>query len=428
MSTRAPAPGPVRVLGGAGLPPEPARLERFLRESIRSSGLPGHSVCLLVPDATRTCPLPVLLPPVLDALREGGSSVTVLVALGTHAPMTEDALSALVGRDVRRRGVTVVNHRWWEAATFAGLGELSAETVRELSDGHLEEAVPVRVNRLVVDHDAVLIVGPVLPHEVVGFSGGNKYLFPGVSGPEMIDASHWLGALLTSAAIIGTRGLTPVRRLIDRAAELVPVPRHCLSVVSGSGRDQVDWAAFGSAEESWRASVEVSARTHIRLLDRPRARVLSLVPARYPDLWTAGKGMYKVEPVVADGGEVVIHAPHVNQVSAVHGADIARIGYHCRDWFLADPSREAGVAKAVVAHSTHVRGAGRYSPAEGEVDRIRVTLATGLDRSTCEALGLGWRDPASIDPDEWARDPDTLVVPDAGEVLYRLRDGAGAQA
>lgn len=419
-SASAPAPGPVRTVGAPEQRLEAELLGRFLGQSIRDARLPGHSVCLLVPDATRTCPLPSLLPPLLDPLLDGGSRVTVLVALGTHPPMSEEALDALVGPDVRRRGVRVLNHRWWDDATFADLGVLAPETLREITEGRLEEAVPVRVNRLVVEHEAVLIVGPVLPHEVVGFSGGNKYLFPGVSGPEMIDASHWLGALLTSATIIGSREPTPVRRLIDRAAELVPVPRHCLSVVTEAGGDRLCWAAFGGAEDSWLASVEPSARTHIRFLDRPVRRALSLVPPRYPDLWTAGKGMYKVEPVVADGGEVVIHAPHIRLVSAVHGAEIARIGYHCRDWFLADPSREAGVPRAVVAHSTHVRGAGRYNEREGEVDRIRVSLATGLSRSECEALGLGWRDPDSIDPQQWARDPDTLVVPDAGEVLYRL--------
>jgi hypothetical protein len=68
---------------------------------------------------------------------------------------------------------------------------------------------------------ATLVVGPVFPHEVVGFSGGNKYFFPGISSQEVINVSHWLGTLMTSAEIIGTRGITPVRAMIDEAVSLV---------------------------------------------------------------------------------------------------------------------------------------------------------------------------------------------------------------
>jgi nickel-dependent lactate racemase len=272
----------------------------------------------------------------------------------------------------------------------------------------------------VVDHDVALIVGPVLPHEVVGFSGGNKYLFPGVSGPEMIDLSHWLGALLTSAEIIGTRAITPVRSLIDEAAAMVPSERLALSVVTEPNGPGLHALAFGPPEASWAAAADVAAQTHVRYLDRPVRRVLSLMPARYADLWTGAKGFYKVEPVVADGGQVVIHAPHITEISVVH-PEIVELGYHCRDYFVGQWERFAHVPWADLAHSTHLRGAGTWDPVGGETSRVRVTLATGIPETTVRRANLDFLDPADVDVDDWAADPDTLVVPDAGEVLYRLR-------
>jgi len=258
----------------------------------------------------------------------------------------------------------------------------------------------------------------VFPHEVVGFSGGNKYLFPGVSGQELIDVSHWLGALITSADIIGTRGITPVRALIDQAAALVPGDHYALCLVVASAGLRA--AAFGEPRSAWAAAAEVAAETHVRYLDAPVRRVLSLIPHKYEDMWTGAKGFYKVEPIVADGGQVVIYAPHIREVSAMH-PHIVEIGYHCRDYFVGQWGRFKATPWGDLAHSTHLRGAGTYDPVDGERPRVTVTLATGIPEAVVRAINLDYLDPAEVDPDGWVDDPDTLVVPEAGEVLYRLR-------
>src|SRR5699024_9975796 len=138
-------------------------------------------------------------------------------------------------------------------------------------------------------HDVTLIVGPVFPHEVVGFSGGNKYLFPGVAVKDVIDVSHWLGALISSSQIIGTRGITPVRALINEAAAMVPGERYALCVVAQSGTGALHAASFGTPEDAWAAAADVSAQTHVRYLDAPVRRVLSLIPSKYEDMWTGAK-------------------------------------------------------------------------------------------------------------------------------------------
>ncbi len=441
---------PVAHIGGAGVVLGDDQVRAFVLAQLEAVALDGRSVCVLVPDATRTCPLPLLVSAIHDALRGRVSKLTVLVALGTHAAMDQAALAELLGYRPgalaeHYPGMAVRNHEWWDHGTFAAVGTIPAERIAELSEGMLRQSLDVRINRAVLDHDVTLIVGPVFPHEVVGFSGGNKYLFPGIGGREVIDVSHWLGALITSAEIIGVRGVTPVRALIDDAAALVPGERLALCVVTRSGTQFVgeDWnmeeqqpdphaathghqvalhaATFGEPRAAWAAAAEISAQTHVRYLERPVRRVLSLVPSRYDDIWTGAKGFYKVEPVVADGGQVVLHAPHIRQISAMH-PQIAAIGYHCRDYFVKQWDRFRDVPWGDLAHSTHLRGAGTYDQSTGrEHDRVTVTLATAIPEAEVRAVNLDYLDPASVDPEGWARDPDTMVVPNAGEDLYRLR-------
>ncbi|MFD0689649.1 lactate racemase domain-containing protein [Actinomadura fibrosa] len=398
------------VLGGEDV-------RAFVAARLAAEDLDGRSVCVIVPDATRTCPLPLLLSAVHGALHGRVTRLTVLVALGTHAPMSDAELAA---HAPALPGMTVLNHAWWEPSTFVSVGTIGADRVAELSGGLLRQDVDVRLNRAVAEHDVALVVGPVFPHEVVGFSGGNKYFFPGVAGTEIIDLSHWLGALITSAEIIGTRGTTPVRALIDEAAALVPARRLALCVVVRSGSDELHAMAFGTPEEAWAEAAEVSAAAHVRYLDAPVERVVSVIPEKYGDMWTAAKGFYKVEPVVADGGEVVLYAPHVTTISATH-PEIERVGYHCRDYFTRQWDRFKHLHWSVLAHSTHLRGAGTYDPEHGERCRVTVTLATGIPEDVVRRANLEYLDPAGVDLDVLAADPGTFVVPQAGEVLFRLR-------
>ena len=203
-----------------------------------------------------------------------------------------------------------------------------------------------------------IVVGPVFPHEVVGFSGGNKYFFPGVSGPELIDASHWLGALITASRSSAREARRRCDALIDRAAALIPVERLCIAMVVRTEDAALHGLYLGTCEDAWAAASAQSADVHIATMERPYATSSRCVPPMYADLWTAGKGVYKLEPVVADGGELIVYAPHIQTFSVTHGTKIARAGYHCRDYFLAEPERFAGVPRGVLAHGTHVRGSG----------------------------------------------------------------------
>lgn len=399
-------------------------LEAIIAQGLASLPLDGRRVLILIPDGTRTMPLPLFFRLLTRHLLPRVRAVDFLVALGTHPPLSERALLALVGLTPQEKerlygGVRLLNHRWDDPSALITLGTIPADEVADLSAGSLRQDLPVRLNRLILGYDHLLVCGPLFPHEVVGFSGGNKYFFPGIAGADIINVTHWLGALTTSYAIIGVKD-TPVRRMIDRAAALIPRPRHAFCAVVT--HDGVAGLFFGTPEEAFSAAADLSASTHVRWLHRPARQVLAVMPEMYDDLWTGAKGMYKTEPVVADGGEVIIYAPHIREISHVHGQLIRQIGYHVRDYFVKQWDAFKHVPSGVLAHSTHVRGIGTF---EGGIERprIQVTLATGIPADVCRAVNLGYRDPASIEPQAWAaRDDDgLLVIPRAGESLYRLK-------
>ena len=401
-----------------------ADVRRLVRDALGTLDLDGQRLLVIIPDGTRTMPMAMMWDAIDDAAGSRVAALDYLVALGTHQPMTDAQLSRLVGREVRkgRAGRSqIFNHHWDTPSTFATVGTIPADEIHILSDGRLNRHVVVSVNKLIFDYDQVVICGPVFPHEVVGFSGGNKYLFPGIGGAEIINFTHWLGALISNYHVIGA-GYTPVRAVIDRAASLIDARIACMALVVT--HDGLNGLYFGSPEDAWRDASALSARTHVLYVDRPFRRVLSVMPEMYDDLWTAAKGMYKLEPAVADGGEVVIYAPHITEVSYTHGALIDEIGYHCRDYFTAQWPKFSHYPGGVLAHSTHVRGLGTYNGATGvETPRIQVTLATGIPEERCRRINLGYCDPATIRIDEWKdrESEGVLMVPRAGEMLYRLK-------
>lgn len=388
----------------------------------------GARVLALIPDHTRTIPLPQLFPMLVDILSDT-RQLDFMVALGTHPPLSEEARCKLVGITpdewrTKYAHIGIINHEWDNPNALAHIGVLPDDLLREIAGPVWHPSwsgdVDVRINKAILDYDHILIVGPSFPHEVAGFSGGAKYLFPGISGPEMINKFHWLGALITTMKVIGIKD-NPVREVIHAAAQVVPTPITLLAlVVVGNG---LAGMYIGDHREAWSKAADLSSQYHIQWLDKPVERVLSWCPPMYDELWTGGKAMYKLEPAVADGGELIIYAPHLDTVSLTHGNYIYEVGYHVLPYFLKQWDRFRHYPASIIAHSTNVRGIGTYEDGI-ENARIQVTLASQLPREDCEQLNLGYLDPDEIDLDEWrdSDDENRLFVPKAGETLYRVRE------
>jgi nickel-dependent lactate racemase len=413
---------------GLGTPQEylsEEQVRKILTDALEHWDLSGKRVLVVIPDSTRTAPIPMMFRLLFELLHDQVQALDYIVALGTHPVMSEEAINKLIGVSAAERAgkyaqVKVFNHRWEDPETFATIGTITTQDTEALSNGLLSLEVPVRVNKLVFDYDQIVICGPVFPHEVVGFSGGNKYFFPGISGPAVINFTHWLGALNTSYNTIGVKE-TAIRKAINKAAAFIDRSKLAMCmVVKEAGMNGL---FVGEPQAAWEKAVGLSAQVHVQYVDKPYKQVLSVIPHMYDDLWTGAKGMYKLEPVIADGGEVILYAPHISEFSYTHGPVIEEIGFHVRDYFAKQWEQFKEYPWGVIAHSTHLRGLGSY--ADGiEKPRITVTLASSISRERVERVGLNYRDPATIDPQDWANraDEGILLVPHAGEILYRLKD------
>jgi nickel-dependent lactate racemase len=388
--------------------------------------LDGKRILVLIPDHTRHAPIDLFFRVLHELLGRRTAALHYLVATGTHVAMSMERILEHVGitaaaHAAHYSGVRFFNHEFDNPAALASIGILAGPEVSSLTGGLFTQDIPITINRRIFDYDHLILVTPVVPHEAMGFAGGNKYFFPGIAGLSVLETFHWLAAVITNPVVNGVKD-TPTRRVIDRAAQLITVPRTCLAFTVND-RGEVACLYAGTPEEAWSGAADCSAALHIKYLESPRKRVLGVTPGIYEDVWVAGKAMYKLEPVVADGGELIIYGPQVRELSFVHGSAIRKIGYHVRDYFVKQWDRFAREPKLILAHSTNVRGIGKFDGGREE-PRIAVTLATGIPEDVCRSVNLGYRDPRSIDVAQWkaGKGEADMVVENAGQDLYRLRN------
>ena len=397
----------------------------ILAEGLAELEPAGKNVLIILPDHTRSGPIPMFFKTFCELLSPKVKQLNFLIALGTHPPLGAKKMDPLLGmtaaqRSQRYKNVQVYNHRWDDPQQLTTVGTIDAKTIAQLSDGLMSEDVQVQLNKMVVEHDLVIICGPVFPHEVVGFSGGNKYFFPGVAAEEIINFTHWLGAVVTTPRTIGYKH-TITRKVIDIAAGLLTVPRAaCKFVVQGN---ELKGVYFGDIEQAWSQAADLSAKLNTQYVDQPFHTVLAEAPPMYEDIWTAGKCMYKLEPVVADGGKLIIYAPHIEEVSYTHGELIERAGYHVRDYFLKQADKFTDIPGGIKAHCTHVKGIGTFEDGL-EKPRVNVILATKISPQCCKRINLGYMNPDDIDPANYQgrENEGVLYLPKAGEILYRLKN------
>jgi nickel-dependent lactate racemase len=396
-----------------------------MKKGIPESVVRDKRVLVLTPDRTRTCPLPMLIHSLHSVLSPLVKQVDYMVALGSHAVLNEEETLDLYGiteQDLRGdfENSRFLNHRWDLEGTLVEVGRFSAAEISEITGGLFGEKVSVGINRAVFDYDLILILGPVFPHEVVGYSGGSKYLFPGISGGEFLHFFHWLAAVVSNWNTIGIKD-TAVRRLLTRATPMVSIPKWCVSVVV-TLENTLAGIYAGELQEAWSKAADRSAQTHVVYKDKAFPTVLGVAPDMYDEIWVAGKVMYKLEPVVADGGKLIIYGPHITEISHTWGSYLEQTGYHVRDYYLKQMDKFADVPRAVLTHSVLVKGLGTFENGI-EKPRIDVILATSIPEDDCRRINLGYMDPNAIRLEEYQNreDEGILFVDHAGETLHRVK-------
>jgi lactate racemase len=396
-----------------------------LQQAFIKWDMTGQKVLVIVPDSTRTLPMPLFFRLIHEGLTSKAKSIDYLVASGTNAAMSIEDINKHLGITPRQLGalfkdVNIYTHKWNLPESYATLGIISEEETNSLTSGMLKAELPVRFNRKVLDYDMIIILSPVAPHELAGFSGGNKYFFSGIGSPEVINFVSWLGALHLRRDIIGRRD-TSVRAVIDRAASFIPASRlYICPVVVEHG---VSGFFIGEHNEAWTKAADLSAQVHIVYSDIRYSKVIAVLPESYPDLWVGVKGLQKVEQIVKDDGEVIIYAPHIKSLSLAHGRLIEQIGYHVRDYFLKQWDNYKGYPKMVLANSTLMKPDGKFDEGK-EHPRLKATLATGIRPGVCKKINVNYFNPAMINLKniEMEQNEDLFVVPNAGELLYRFSD------
>ncbi len=393
-----------------------AELYEIVARSIESISL--HSkVLAIIPDTSRDDNTHIIFP----KLAEIFPNLDALVAQGTHPPISESEKFAKIG--MHNFNGRIFDHKWKNPDALTKLGTISGDEISKITDGSFSQDVEITVNRLIFDYDVLLILGATVPHEVAGFAGGAKYFFPGISGADLTNATHWIGALAGIENIIG-QVETPTRHLIERATDFIQKPIiNFNSVCSRNSANLLQTHALfvGDFRKSVRLACEISRQVHIKFVDRKYKRIVAILDKHYTELWTGGKASYKLGGIIEEGGELIIFAPHLTQLSETHGEIIEQYGYapieKVKDLF--EHFSELQNNRCVAAHLAHFSYAGLAE--NPKIFKYQITLATQIAAATCEKVNLNHFDFRNFDLNDYLDDKETLIVENAGRDLYLVK-------
>lgn len=313
----------------------------------------------------------------------------LLPALGTHVPMTPDEALRMFGPDLPFDRIHA--HHWRQDCEERG--EVSAEEMAELSGGRMREAVTISMNRRLFDacYDRIISIGQIVPHEVAGMAGYTKNLCIGLGGPDVINKSHFLGALSGIEAIMGVMD-NPVRRLLNlmlkRCPPAAPVDYILTVVGTGNGQPVVEYIVTGSDEATFHKAARLSQeRNCFRIEQKVKRAVVYLEPGEYRSTWLGNKAVYRLRKAMADAGELSILAPGVRMFGEDKRVDalIRRHGYRGTPATLAamEQDEELRANLSVAAHLIHGSSEGRF--------RIIYATTGDMTRDWVEKVGYEHR-------------------------------------
>lgn len=411
------------------------QLGEIIKESLKDFNS-VKKVLLIHPDYTRTDFSDKIIPLIYKELKKKGmSQIDSLNAGGTHREMTEIEIRKKLGLSSQINFNHFYKHEYNDPQQLVTVGEISAAFVAEKTKGELSQSIPVVVNKLITeDYDLIVALGGTLPHEAAGYAGGLKIFFPGISGSGVIALLHWAAVLIGIPRIIGTVN-NPAREVINQGSsyifDQIKAPTISFNMVFEEGEKEVipkgiyTGMGYGGFIETYQKAAKASSRLHIIYIDQPLKFAVQVIDKSYDEIWTAGKGSYKLQSpgVMAKGGEIIIYAPHINCFHSRPEMDFAlrKIGYHCKDYVKEYLKSNPEFSKNVAAHVINVRGAGNFDVNSGKEEfDFKITLATGISKEICESVGLGYRNPDSIHRENFIR-PGKLWIENGGKYLYKIK-------
>ena len=410
------------------------QLEKIVKGSLKDFNAIKR-VLLIHPDYTRTDFSDKLVPIIYQELKSKGmEKIDSLNAGGTHREMTEEEIRKKLGLSSRINFNHFYNHEYNDPQQLITVGEIPAAFVAEKTEGELSQSIPVVVNKLVVaDYDLIITLGGTLPHEAAGYAGGLKVFFPGISGPGVINLLHWAAVLIGIPQIIGTVD-NPTREVINQGSsyifDQIKAPTVSFNMVFEEEHQVIPkglyiGAGYNGFIEAYKQASRASSQLHVIYLDEPLKVAVQVIDKSYDEIWTAGKGSYKLQSprVMAPGGEIIIYAPHIKCFHSRPEMALAlkQIGYHCKDYVKKYLELNPEFSKNIAAHVINVRGTGSFDVNSGKEEfDFKVTLATGISKEICESVGLDYRNPDSIHREDFIGSG-KLWIQNGGKYLYKIK-------
>lgn len=342
----------------------PAEIKQHLVAALEHLG-PRKKVLAIPPDFSRFHSQAGALTQM--AWHHYGDALTdVLPALGTHRPMTGTEIATMFGNTPRSLFRV---HDWRNDVVT--LGEVPAEFIHQVSEGKLDYTWPAQVNRLLIhgDHDLILSIGQVVPHEVIGMANYNKNILIGTGGVLGIHRSHFLGAIYGMERIMG-RADTPVRAVLnyasDHFAQHLPIV-YVLTVVgkTAEGRLAVRGLYIGDDADCFYQASALALQVNFVMMDRPiHKAVVSLDPHEFKSTWLGNKAIYRTRMALADDAELIVLAPGVHEFGEDPTIDtlIRRYGYRGTPHTLEAVKHDSELAAnlSAAAHLIHGSSEGRF--------------------------------------------------------------------
>jgi carbohydrate kinase (thermoresistant glucokinase family) len=383
-------------------------------------------VLLLPPDYTRFHSGAGFLTSVLYRhLRARGAEVVVLPATGTHVAMSAAELDHMFPG---------VPHSAFRVHDFqrdlVELGVVPGSFVREVSGGLVDYPIHCEVNRTLTEGwDRIISVGQLVPHEVIGIANHAKNVFVGAGGKQVIDHTHFLGAVCNMERIMG-RARTPVRDIFEYMAnafgKALPIT-YLLTVRAKVGTELVTRGLFaGDDFGCFIVGAELARAVNLDLLAAPLQKVVVyLDPTEFKSTWLGNKAIYRTRLALADGAELLILAPGVRTFGEDLGIDrlIRRHGYRGTPAALAAVKEDPELAGSLSAAAHLIHGS-----SEG---RFHITYAAGgLTRAEVEGVGFAYSEPeAALARYNPSKLRDGLnVLPDGEEILFISNPALGLWA
>jgi len=365
-----------------------------------SEMLKGHkNVLIVVDDYTRTTPVQIILPRLIKELKKSGirlDSIKILIALGTHRPMSQGEIAKKFGEEISRQYL-ILNHSWEDPSQLIHLGQTAKGT-------------PIFVNRLAQETDFMIGIGQIVPHRVTGFSGGGNIVQPGICGEETTGKTHWLSAQFRGREILG-KIENPVKDEVERVALKAGLRWIINTIQDGTGR-LID-AVAGDPILAYRKGGGRSLQVYQAELSQDADIVVADSHPYDSELWLASKGIYASELAVKQGGVVILVSTCPEGISPSH-PEVLEFGYQTFEtvdqWV-----RQGKIQKlTAAAHLVHV----------GRVIKERakgIFVSQGISKEEKERLGFIHAE----DPQEAleiafslsGRDSKVAVLQRGGEIL-----------